>query len=365
MRKYVLGVVCIVMLMVAAVNGTRPNYVEGIDISSVNSVRMPVMRYLPVVYSGDFNGDGVRDLVVLSGSGESECDIYYGPFNLSEDSAMEPSVVITYMGPLWAKVYDYDGDGADELFLITVAPRSGVWMIRGGSSLPSVVTLSDPNEFDYGSVFVGHDGTYYGFSDVVVGDVTGDGINDIVIGSSYSSRHYSSGWCTDFVHVINGGSSGLMSGVHDVDTESQVVFYKPLTGRGGVLNVPRLVISKFNDDDTPDLIVYHRSEGTDRVIPGPVTDEGLVDIRNYEPIDLGVHQGIAKGISGILYASQPDIGKVYKKMSSAERYIGTGVLNESQWFDVYDNLLAVAGPNFTILWKMEGFEREGILVRIN
>ncbi|MCD6549657.1 hypothetical protein J7K41_03045, partial [Candidatus Micrarchaeota archaeon] len=172
-------VVCIVVgLYTLGRAGVRPRAVLTLSAVIPSDASTPLnltdLSYVfvesdrPVVYSGDFNGDGERDIALLSVSSGSEkqCGIYYGPFNISENSFITPSVTVRYRGPLWAEVYDYDGDGADELFLITVLPRSGVWMIRGGLGLPSVVTLSEPSEFGYGSVFVGHGGVNYDFSDV-------------------------------------------------------------------------------------------------------------------------------------------------------------------------------------------------------
>lgn len=238
---------------------------------------------LPV--AGDFDGDGADDLF-LYGPGGADDDLWLG--GDTEFTTREVVVRGTYV-PL---VGDFDGDGADDIF----------WYGPGGD--PDRLWFGRPGGFDSQKPTV--KGTYL----PVVGDVDGDGRSDVLWYGRGSNRD--SAWYGD---VDRGFDFGPMevNGIYepvagDVDGNGvdDVVWYgvgtRPDvvwsgTGTRGVYDRPGLTINgtyrphvgDVDGDERDDLLLYGPGSGPDRLGFGQPT--GF----RFERIDIGGDYRIAIG----------------------------------------------------------------------
>jgi hypothetical protein len=155
--------------------------------------------------TGDFNGDGVADLVVASlhtpdlPDRGSTIHVHFGPllptYLFTMESLQDDSVTITVsatdvsVGGQLANAGDLDGDGVDDLLVGTTEPGGSfptgkVWAI----SLASPIAADLDLELDAFATFTGTNALdRFGVSLAGLGDVNGDGYRDVIIGAPDTS----------------------------------------------------------------------------------------------------------------------------------------------------------------------------------
>jgi hypothetical protein len=240
-----------------------------------NALSMPTGQNPADVGAGDFNGDGIEDLVVTN-QGESTVSIYLGK---TDGTFQAKSDVAVGANPRYVLVADLNGDGLADVALTGGAPNATVSVLlsNGDGTFtpagsfatgtgPSRAATSDVNGDGKAdlvianatnatvSVLLGNgDGTFQGKTDypcavnqlaapqaVVVADLNGDGQADIIAANTGSNS----------LGILLGNGDGTFQAVKEIQVTSA-----PVT----------LVAADFNGDGKTDLAVPNNQGDT---IPG-------------------------------------------------------------------------------------------------
>ncbi len=184
---------------------------------------LPNLQFLTV---GDFNGDGIQDLVAVSSIGSSVAVMLgngSGGFTMAAGSPIE--VVV---GPTAVAVGDFNGDGVQDLAVTSGFNGVAVFLGNGSGAFTKVA----------GSPFAVGPSAFP--EAIAVGDFNGDGFQDIVtdnfVGSTSSS-----------ISVLLGNGSGGF-------TVASGIPYAALSSSAG-----GLVIGDFNGDGIQDLATTDRN----------------------------------------------------------------------------------------------------------
>ncbi len=212
---------------------------------------------LKVASAGDLNGDGRGDFVV----GNPFATAAGGPPNagvVTAYSGMDASVIwqvsgdatYNWFGQGLANVGDVDGDLVDDL--LVAAPNAGS-ITEGQAYLHSGAT---------GTRFLTVSGTqsygYMGYTAVeAAGDVNGDGVPDLLLGSDTADDPGSGGWDYGRAHVFSGADGTLLYEYGGAYYYHQLGNF--VTGTGDVNNDG---FDDFAVGSQDDITIYSGADGT-------------------------------------------------------------------------------------------------------
>ncbi len=225
------------------------------------------------VTAGDFNGDGIRDVVLSASEADGpdngrpeagEVHIFYGPFEAGEvyDVALGQQDVTIFGATagdrtgLGLTTGDVNGDGIDDLAIGApfASPQGGleeaglIYIVFGGFSLPETIDLAT----DEPDVLIRGAGQrdLTGFS-LAAGDVRGDGVEDLIVGAIWVDGPDGLRTAAGAVYVVFGSSSP--AAVIDVGQgEQDVAVYG--AGNGDRLGT-MVAQGDVNGDGVTDLVL--------------------------------------------------------------------------------------------------------------
>lgn len=203
----------------------------------------------PVSHSGDVNGDGLEDVIVAVGVGSVR--VVYGPakgdngvLNVTSASGATSGFAINGDGPHVSTAGDVNADG---VYDIMIGSEGGAYVVLGNSNgfanSFDVATLNGVNGF---SMPVNASGV----SDA--GDINGDGLDDMLIGSAAAGE----------VYVVYGSTRGFPS----------VITPESLNGSNGFViegtkkNLTGWSVGSagdFNGDEITDFVIGAPGEDVD------------------------------------------------------------------------------------------------------
>lgn len=159
----------------AAINIGNISALGGVEITG-----LPVLHAFPQLHgAGDFNGDGLDDIMVGSLT-LGEADFILGSANLSNATALSFKITDSagiFFSASDSPLGDFNGDGYDDVILSSKYEDSDFVVFgQGGSTNISTSSLNGSNGF----AITGAANTYAGYSVSGVGDINGDGYDDAV-----------------------------------------------------------------------------------------------------------------------------------------------------------------------------------------
>jgi Ca2+-binding RTX toxin-like protein len=170
-----------------------------------------------VSYAGDFNGDGVGDLMVSAPYyGASQQGATYIAFGKVGSAAAAPAPIridgaaqYDMSGRSVASLGDVNGDGFDDVLISASAADAsgrldaGVSYVVYGSASGANINLANFNASQGFRIIGGSQGDLAGYSVSAAGDVNGDGRTDLIIGAINTN-----GYLTGSAYLVYGTDSG-------------------------------------------------------------------------------------------------------------------------------------------------------------
>jgi hypothetical protein len=265
------------------------NFAHGAQLTTANAVATvtgaPGDQLGASLATADLDGDGFRE-IIMGAPGNSRVYILYGSSTLSGARAPDVTITGAGLGGVLA-AGDITDDGRYDL-LIGVPGQSLIYMIKGrlnGTRLPAAMHVSrDEDAYFYG---VGPDRAG---SSLHVGDVNGDGKQDLFIGAPYGGASE-----TGAVYVLlsnrNRGALSL--------TQADLTLYGPVAGahmghfvstgdmnRDGRDDIAMLTEGGANG--VGEVLVYYGRSGS-LGTPGP---------SGFPVMDMGIPSNVSRRIIG-------------------------------------------------------------------
>ncbi|WP_343236294.1 FG-GAP and VCBS repeat-containing protein [Streptomyces qinglanensis] len=301
----------------------------------------------------DFDGDGVADLAV---SGNKGVVILWGEKGKGLTSATQISGVKSVTRLVAG---DFDGDEKPDLAVGTGDFDQGLTVLYGGFGRDGEAARSDTRE-------TGH---LFGPTSLTAGDVTGDGVDDLVTTHAFEEMSESS-------EFFQGSADGLAtSSEHVTDAETGVIADVDKDGFGDLVirTVPGGVVEDLPHDHGTLKVLYgsadgpgaHRTSTLTQNSPGvPGVNEegdefgkalaaGDVNGDGYADIAVGVPgEDIGSGASG------KDAGAVVQLLGGENGLTGTGAKNWDQGSAGVPGVVE-AGDRFGAALTMTDTDRDG------
>jgi hypothetical protein len=194
-----------------------------------------------VASAGDVNGDGYDDLIAF---GPTDLFVFHGSADGIPSGGAAHAANVLHVGSLvlaerWSFAHgDVNGDGYDDLLLLTYQVVNGIYYVAtvylhlgGASGIPTGLVEDADTVFPLQSF---EDEGVLPFAEIGMGDVNGDGFDDVVIAAEGPTLAN-----TRSIAVYFGSAGGIPSGApEDADarlTEGSVTFYD-LGTTGAVLD---------------------------------------------------------------------------------------------------------------------------------
>ncbi|MCL8013860.1 FG-GAP-like repeat-containing protein [Streptomyces sp. AS02] len=236
--------------------------------------------------TGDFDDDGVSDLVVLSAQGNL---VYRG-------SSGGPALLQTEVADgTAATVADFDRDGHDDLVvgndtpdILDPSPAGSYVTVHYGAA-QGIDTARDRQFHQDTEGVPGADESNDSFGDsVAAGDITGDGYPDLAVGVVFESIGSASH--TGNVVVLRGGASGLTaSGAQTISQDTPGV---PGSNESSDCFGGAVHIADFNKDRRADLAIgaggENTSDGAVWVLRGSSTGVSATGAVSFGPKSVGI-----------------------------------------------------------------------------
>ena len=220
-----------------AVGGYKGNYVNiyyGSSSPDTNAIlKLTGEEYFGwALASGDFNGDGVPDLIVGACNANvafGQVSIYFGGegFTGTPDIVIDGTRYYGFFGWDVANAGDINGDGYEDFIISSHATwetTGYVYIYFGGPELNG--------EWDY--CFEGLLSEFIGYSIDGLGDINGDGYDDIIVGTS-----------SEKAYIIYGGKTLSDENLVDITGDTTVCLFGFLVSG----------IGDINHDSIPDFVI--------------------------------------------------------------------------------------------------------------
>jgi hypothetical protein len=160
---------------------------------------------LPITFAGDINHDGYDDIIVATSA--SRAYVLYGkpagfgaialnPLDPANGFIVQGNGTNDYVGTGAAGLGDFNGDGIDD-FAIGSVSTNKTYVIFGKAGGFTSIDVNNLAAAD-GLTITGPSSGSTGYSISSAGDVNGDGLQDIILGS----------WSTNTAYVVFGRSGG-------------------------------------------------------------------------------------------------------------------------------------------------------------